>query len=123
MKRKLPQITKEFVPQEPFEYIHPPLTESDDDSPPAKKGMTSKKTPQRSTTGKLDRMVQKASTQKKGFYEEKGALKQANLTRDLTDADVGVDVDLTVAKLPLPGSMNFEEKYNEMLLNISKLFK
>ena len=82
----------------------------------------SKKIPQKSTTGKLDRMVQKASTQKLGFYEEKGALKQANLTRDLTDADVGVNVDLTVAKLPLPGGMHFEEKYNEMLLHISKLF-
>ena len=68
-------------------------------------------------------MVEKASTQKKGFYEEEGAFKQANLTRDLTDANVGVNVDLTVAKLPLPGSMNFEEKYIEMLLNMSKLFK
>ena len=44
-----------------------------------------------------------------GFYEEKGAYKHANLTRDLTDADVGRDVDLTVAKLPLPEGMNFEE--------------
>ena len=79
----------------------------------------SEKIPQRSTTGKLDRMVAKASTQKVGFYEEKGALKKANLTRDLTDADVGVNVDLTVAKLPLPKSMNFEEKYIEMLLNLS----
>ena len=67
-------------------------------------------------------MVQKASTQKLGFYEEKGALKNANLTRDLTDADVRVDVDLTVAKLPLPRGMNFEEKYNEMLVHFSKLF-
>ena len=65
-------------------------------------------------------MVQKASKQKLGFYEEKGALKQANLTRDLTDADVGMDVDLTVAKLPVPQGMNFQEQYTEMLVHLSK---
>ena len=65
-------------------------------------------------------MAKAASKQKLGFYEEKGAYKHANLTRDLTKADVGMDVDLTVAKLPLPEGMNFEEKYNEMLVHFSK---
>ena len=94
----------------------------DDESAPTSAAKFQKvvREPHRSILGKMDRHQRDAATEKQGFYEEKGAFRHQSNMRDLTDADIGQNMNMPVVQMASPVGLNMEEKYSEMLIHLSK---